>query len=725
MRTIWRKAVSVAVACIMLLSIVSLASLAAPEAHAELPLTDYHENDRAKLSAFLEIEDENGVKNGVKVNSNYNAEDPSTWGASWNADGRLTGIFGYDYKNLTGEMDLSGCEKISMLRLNGNNITHINLSGCTSLIVLFCQELPFLRALNLSGCSGLKDALCWDNASLSEIRLSGCEVLTNLMIYDCALDVIRLDNHPLLQTIDCRNNQLTALDVSGCPNLINLSYTGNTVNELKFIHNPRTGGVDTARIGAGGTVGFTRYFDSNNDQGQVDLIATPNEGYIFDGWYNHNGILISRYAKLSVYYLDPYTLEARFVKEGEPIPEAPMDPPIGDDYEIPDSAYEPEYRTVIEFLEQKDADGVKNGYKLNPMYNPQDANTIISKIVFVNYENLSYPQMFGMDRGLLSDDCGVGLTGNIDFSGFSKLWVLSINGNSLKKVDVSDNPNLEYIYARGNGMVELNLSGSSRISQVLVNDNKLTSIDLTEQHYLEVLDLRDNPLTSIKVNSRTMGLMPGTLTAEGYGYIGAHKPFAGQLTIYAYPADGEEFLGWYDEEGNLFSSDAETVLEAGRYDLTARFTQNVEPTPTPEQPTPTPEQPTPTPEQPTPTPEQPTPTPEQPTPTPGQPTPTPGQPTPTPEQPTPTPEQSTPTPTPGQPTPTPGQPTPTPEQPTPTPEQPTPTPEQPTPTPGQPTPTPEDPPKAGGPSLIIVGALTVAGGGIGLIVRRRSSIKRR
>ena len=80
---------------------------------------------------------------------------------------------------------------------------------------------------------------------------------------------------------------------------------------------------------------------------------------------------------------------------------------------------------------------------------------------------------------------------------------------------------------------------------------------------------------------------------------------------------------------------------------------------------------------------------------------------------------------PGDPTPTPEQPTPTPEQPTPTPEQPTPTPEQPTPTPGQPTPTPEDPPKAGGPSLIIVGALTVAGGGIGLIVRRRSSIKRR
>ncbi len=84
--------------------------------------------------------------------------------------------------------------------------------------------------------------------------------------------------------------------------------------------------------------------------------------------------------------------------------------------------------------------------------------------------------------------------------------------------------------------------------------------------------------------------------------------------------------------------------------------------------------------------------------------------TPTPEQPTPTPEQ---------PTPTPEQPTPTPEQPTPTPEQPTPTPGQPTPTPGQPTPTPEDPPKAGGISLTVLGAVSAAAGTAGFIARRK------
>ena len=78
-----------------------------------------------------------------------------------------------------------------------------------------------------------------------------------------------------------------------------------------------------------------------------------------------------------------------------------------------------------------------------------------------------------------------------------------------------------------------------------------------------------------------------------------------------------------------------------------------------------------------------------------------------------TPTPVVPTPTPEAPTPTPELPTPTPEQPTPEPEDPTPAPEDPTPTPApvDPTPAPvdpDDPPKAGGASLIILGAAAIA-----------------
>ena len=57
---------------------------------AEVPVPEgYCELDYLKLYAFLEMADADGVKNGTKLNENYDPTDPTTWGTT-NEEGEST-----------------------------------------------------------------------------------------------------------------------------------------------------------------------------------------------------------------------------------------------------------------------------------------------------------------------------------------------------------------------------------------------------------------------------------------------------------------------------------------------------------------------------------------------------------------------------------------------------------------------------------------------------------
>ena len=266
--------------------------------------------------------------------------------------------------------------------------------------------------------------------------------------------------------------------------------------------------------------------------------------------------------------------------------------------------------------------------------------------------------------------CGYNQLTSLDVSNNTALEWLFCAGNQLTELDVSKNTALEYLRCYGNQLEALNVSGCTALTElncgpiyeynpnVIIYSNQLTTLDVSSCTALTELYCGYNQLTSLDVSNNTaltqLNCRNNQLTSlnleannsiavdrvgtVGDGFIGANlnyvlsEPFN---CVYAKPKSGSTFVGWYDENDVLLSSETEfDISSIDNKVFIAKFEEgSTEPTPTPEQPTPTPEQPTPTPEQPTPTPEQPTPTPEQPTPTPEQPTPTPEQPTPTPEQP--------------------------------------------------------------------------------------------
>ena len=103
---------------------------------------DYDPVEFEILQNFLELTNSSSVKNGTRLNSSYDVDNPETWtGVTWEeVDGinRVTQI-NWNNKSLVGELDLSGFTSLTTLNCYGNKLTTLVVSGCTALTTLTCS----------------------------------------------------------------------------------------------------------------------------------------------------------------------------------------------------------------------------------------------------------------------------------------------------------------------------------------------------------------------------------------------------------------------------------------------------------------------------------------------------------------------------------------------------------------------------------------------------------
>lgn len=155
-------------------------------------------------------------------------------------------------------LDVSGCTALqSLICQNNDQLTALDVSGCTALIGLYCQWNNNLTAIDVSGCKALEDVRCF-YTKLTSLDVSGCTALTTLDCQDnqmttldasgcTALNLLWCYNNQLtsldvsgctaLETLDCQNNQLTSLDVSGCTTLFSLRCYNNQLTALDVSSN--------------------------------------------------------------------------------------------------------------------------------------------------------------------------------------------------------------------------------------------------------------------------------------------------------------------------------------------------------------------------------------------------------------------------------------------------------------------------------------------------------
>ena len=91
----------------------------------------------------------------------------------------------------------------------------------------------------------------------------------------------------------------------------------------------------------------------------------------------------------------------------------------------------------------------------------------------------------------------------IDLSQLSELTHISLSGSELTTLDVSQNPNLIRLGAIGNNLSTIDVSNNTLLETIDLRENQITTIDVSQNVILEELNIGFNLLTSLDVSQNT------------------------------------------------------------------------------------------------------------------------------------------------------------------------------------------------------------------------------
>ncbi|MDO5308123.1 MAG: hypothetical protein Q4G03_01300 [Planctomycetia bacterium] len=210
----------------------------------------YATEDWNCIKRFLELTDENGVKNGVKIAGDDYSPDflEDFKGLTWSQfDGkyRVTQISWSNY-DLVGDLDLIDCSKLTRVVVNDNRIDQVELQSFTTTIVNVANNQ--LETLDVSNLFCLESLNCQSN-SLGELDLSNNLSLIYLDVSNNALQSLDVSDSWELTTLNCYSNNLETLDVS-----VNtaLSALAPWTTTLSYVYLPQgfAGTVDVSQSSA-------------------------------------------------------------------------------------------------------------------------------------------------------------------------------------------------------------------------------------------------------------------------------------------------------------------------------------------------------------------------------------------------------------------------------------------------------------------------------------------
>ena len=255
-------------------------------------------------------------------------------------------------------------------------------------------------------------------------------------------------------------------------------------------------------------------------------------------------------------------------------------------YPTPGGYNDNDYQKLVTFLELEDESGVRNGEKISENYDPQDPTTWEG----TTWENGNIFQIDFYDRNLIGKldvsnctelvelDCSYNQLTELDISNNTAMWYLDCGYNQLTELDVSNNTALVYLNCGYNQLTELDISNNTALEHLVCDNNQLTELDISNNTAMWILSCRNNQLTSLNLESSySLSFLADRVEAEGNGFIAVNlysvvedDTYFGY--VYAEPKSGSTFIGWYDENGVLLSSEAEfDIYDANSTVFIAKF----------------------------------------------------------------------------------------------------------------------------------------------------------
>lgn len=385
-----------------------------------------------------------------------------------------------------GIASLEGIEHFTNLEglaCDNNSLTELDLSKNTQLTELTCGYNKISKLILPPNAEKMTWLSCGDNKLTGKLDCSNWVNLTNLDCHTNNFTALDLTGCSELICLSCGNNNLTSLNVQDCSNLTTLQCDGNKLSSLDISMCPY---LLTLNCG-------------NNNLETLDLSNCHNLDRLFCQDNKLSSLDISMCLKLSLLYCQNNMLTLLTLGNASTLR----------DLDCSQNQLSSLIATSCTSLTQLTCDNnnirildISNCYNLGDLIwhnNPFEEINLgdVASITFHNYAAI-YDPTKTTDYPYLSYALNNSTKLKITSSRYSRL---NVSGNQLESLDISQSPNIQKLYCNNNNLTTLDVTKHRQLVELNCEANHMTELNLETNSLLQYLKCNYNQLTALKTTN--------------------------------------------------------------------------------------------------------------------------------------------------------------------------------------------------------------------------------
>lgn len=392
------------------------------------------------------------------------------------------------YLTLTGLSiaSLEGIEHFTNLKglsCDNNSLTELDLSKNTQLTGLTCGYNKISKLILPPNAEKMTSLSCGNNKLTGKLDCSNWVNLTNLNCHTNNFTALDLTGCSELIGLSCGNNNLTSLNVQDCSNLTTLQCGGNKLSSLDISMCPY---IVTLTCGGNNFENL----DLSNCQ-ILDFLDCSNNKL--------SSLDISMCSKLSLLYCQNNMLTLLTLGNASTLR----------DLNCSQNQLSSLIATSCTSLTQLTCDNnnirildISNCYNLGNLIwhnNPFEEINLgdVASITFHNYAAI-YDPTKPTDYPDLSYALNNSTKLKITSSRYSRL---NVSGNQLESLDISQSPNIQKLYCNNNNLTTLDVTKHRQLVELNCEANHMTELNLETNSLLQHLKCNYNQLTALKTTN--------------------------------------------------------------------------------------------------------------------------------------------------------------------------------------------------------------------------------
>ena len=392
-----------------------------------------------------------------------------------------------DNNSLT-ELDLSKNTQLTELTCGYNKISKLILPpNAEKMTWLSCGDNKLTGKLDCSNWVNLTNLNCHTN-NFTALDLTGCSELIGLSCGNNNLTSLNVQDCSNLTTLQCGGNKLSSLDISMCSKISLLYCQGNKLTSLTL------GNASTLR-------------DLNCSRNQLSSLIVTNCTNLIQlecGYNNLSSLDINMCPKLSSLYCQNNILTLLTLDDASTL--QALDCSQNQLSSLIVTSYTNLTRLACDNNNIRILD-ISNCYNLSELIwhnNPFEEINLgdVASITFHNYaaghKTTDYPYL----RNALNNSTKLKITS-------SRYSRLDVSNNQLESLDISQSPNIQELYCTYNNLTALDVTRHRQLAKLDCEVNRLTELNLETNSLLRYLKCNYNQLTALKTTNN-----PGLRTLE-------------------------------------------------------------------------------------------------------------------------------------------------------------------------------------------------------------------